>query len=97
MVEQVNSENIKTEPNVTDASSENGEQKTASSSGQKAWGYDMYPERKSIFKPSLAKVLQLKQGREYYDKVKCENNVYDCIKNSPLVKLMTSALRSSGW
>lgn len=88
-------ENTKTETE-TAPTTESSNQKF-STSGQKAWGYDMYPERKGLFKPSLAKVVQMKQGREYYDKVRCEENVYHCIKNSPLVKLMTSALRSSGW
>lgn len=93
MVEQGKSENMKTESNTTQET-KNDDQKPSSSG---AWGYDMYPERKNVFQPSLAKVVQMKQGREYYDKLKCEENVYNCIKKSPLVKLMTSALRSSGW
>lgn len=99
MVEQENSEKFTENPNTelnTAQKPESGDQKQ-SKSGQKAWGYDMYPERKGLFKASLAKVVQMKQGREYYDKLRCEENVFHCIKNSPLVKLMTSALRSSGW
>lgn len=95
MVEQETSENIKSEASTAQKSESSDE--SPSSSSQKAWGYDMYPERKGLFKASLAKVVQMKQGREYYDKIKCEKNVYHCIKNSPLVKLMTNALRSSGW
>lgn len=99
MVEQEPSEKF-TENTGTESKTaqqpENGDQKP-SSSGQKAWGYDMYPERKGIFKASLASVAQMKHGREYYDKIKCEENVIDCVKKSPLVKLMTHALRSSGW
>lgn len=95
MVKQGKSENMETESNTTQET-RSGDQRS-SSNGQGAWGYDMYPERKNVFRPSLTKVMQMKQGREYYDKLKCEENVYDCIKNSPLVKLMTSALRSSGW
>jgi len=37
-----------------------------------------------------------KEGKEPYDKFRCEQNVYKCIKNSPLVKLMMGALKSSG-
>lgn len=37
-----------------------------------------------------------KEGTESIDKYKCEQNVYKCVMNSPLVKLMMGALRSSG-
>lgn len=95
MGEQEQNENTKTEPKTAETSGD-GEQKPPSS-GQKAWGYDMYPERQSVFKPTIARVVQMKEGREYFDKQKCEENVYHCIKKSPLVKLMTRALRASGW
>lgn len=61
------------------------------------WGYDLYPERRGN-KPSLGvtDVLFKGKGRESIDKMKCERNVYKCIKESPLVKLMMGALKSSG-
>lgn len=63
----------------------------------KEWGYDLYPERRGeTFKPKWSKILLGMEGRENIDKVKCERNVYWCVKNSPLVKLMMGALRSSG-
>jgi inner membrane protease ATP23 len=37
-----------------------------------------------------------KEGTEATDKYKCEKNVYKCVMNSPLVKLMMGALKSSG-
>lgn len=37
-----------------------------------------------------------KEGTESIDKFKCEQNVYKCVMNSPLVKLMMGALKSSG-
>jgi mitochondrial inner membrane protease ATP23 len=37
-----------------------------------------------------------REGTENIDKLKCEQNVFKCIKNSPLVKLMMGALKSSG-
>lgn len=61
------------------------------------WGYDLYPERKQLFQASLAKIIQMKEGREKFDKMKCEENVYECVKKSPLVKLMMNALKSAGW
>lgn len=38
----------------------------------------------------------MREGKESFDKHKCEQNVYKCIKTSPLVKLMMGALKSSG-
>lgn len=61
------------------------------------WGYDLYPERKKLFEASLARIAMMKEGREQYDKMRCEENVYDCVMKSPLVKLMMGALRSNGW
>lgn len=64
----------------------------------KSWGYDLYPERRGEkYKPSWAKVIFGFEGTENIDKIKCERNVYSCVKNSPLVKLMMGALKSSGW
>uniref|UniRef100_A0A1B0ABC0 Mitochondrial inner membrane protease ATP23 n=1 Tax=Glossina pallidipes TaxID=7398 RepID=A0A1B0ABC0_GLOPL len=63
----------------------------------KEWGYDLYPERRSEgFKPKWSRVLLGLEGHENIDKLKCERNVYWCAKNSPLVKLMMGALKSSG-
>lgn len=61
------------------------------------WGYDLYPERKQNFQSSLVRIVRMKEGREQFDKIKCEENVYDCVKKSPLVKLMMGALKSAGW
>lgn len=61
-------------------------------------GYDLYPERKESGKPktSWGRVLLGLEGTENIDKLKCERNVYKCILNSPLIKLMMGALKSSG-
>lgn len=58
---------------------------------------DLYPERKQLFKSSISKILKFEEGREQFDKFKCEENVYECVKKSPLVKIMMGALRSAGW
>lgn len=64
----------------------------------KQWGYDLYPERRGEkYKPSWGRVLLGMEGTENLDKIKCERNVYKCVKNSPMVKLMMGALKSSGW
>lgn len=59
------------------------------------WGYDLYPNRRKPKDAPLSNLLQGK-GRENIDQLKCERTVYNCIKSSPLVKLMMAALKSSG-
>lgn len=64
---------------------------------EKKWGYDLYPERRGEkYKPSWRNVLFGGEGKEDIEKMKCERNVYSCVKNSPMVKLMMGALKSSG-
>lgn len=36
------------------------------------------------------------KGRDNIDKIRCERNVYKCVRTSPLVRLMMGALKSSG-
>lgn len=60
------------------------------------WGYDLYPERRSQQKSLSIGDYLMGKGNENMDKIKCERNVYQCIKTSPLVKLMMGALKSSG-
>lgn len=70
----------------------------ASNEKQQEWGYDLYPERRGEkFKPKWTRVLFGMEGKENIDKFKCEQNVVSCVKNSPIVKLMMGALKSSGW
>lgn len=61
------------------------------------WGYDLYPERKQLFKSTITKIFKMQEGREQFDKIRCEENVYECAKTSALVKTMMSALKSAGW
>jgi len=57
----------------------------------------LYPERGGEkYKSSWFDTLVWGEGREGIDKIKCERNVYNCVKNSPLVKLMLGALKASG-
>ncbi|XP_076659951.1 mitochondrial inner membrane protease ATP23 homolog [Halictus rubicundus] len=57
---------------------------------------DLYPERRGQ-KPRtwINKIFRI-QEREALHKFNCEANVYKCVKNSALVKLMLAALKSSG-
>ncbi|XP_035729420.1 mitochondrial inner membrane protease ATP23 homolog isoform X2 [Vespa mandarinia] len=59
------------------------------------WGYDLYPERRGRYKPTFFRKL-IGEGKEEITRLKCEGNVYKCIKNSQLVQLMMAALKSSG-
>ncbi|XP_030760884.1 mitochondrial inner membrane protease ATP23 homolog [Sitophilus oryzae] len=60
------------------------------------WGYDLYPERRQEKKPTPLTHYILGKGSENLEKIKCERGVYRCFKESPIVKLMLGALKSSG-
>ncbi|CAH2086285.1 unnamed protein product [Euphydryas editha] len=80
-----------------ETSAEQQEVKNSTNNEKKeAWGYDLYPERRGTFKPTITNVLIGKEGKEGIEKMKCEKNVYKCIKESPIVKVMLAALKSSG-
>lgn len=49
---------------------------------QEAWGNDLYPERRGTFKAKWSKVLTMTEGKENLDKLKCEKNVFECVKAS---------------
>ncbi|XP_014246513.1 mitochondrial inner membrane protease ATP23 homolog [Cimex lectularius] len=60
------------------------------------WGYDLYPERKGSFTPSVIGMMAGTEGLEDYERLKCEKRVYKCYKTSKLVQLMLGALKASG-
>ncbi|XP_072391966.1 mitochondrial inner membrane protease ATP23 homolog [Diabrotica undecimpunctata] len=60
------------------------------------WGYDLYPSRKSHNESGSITDYLKGKGKENIDKIHCERNVYKCIKESPMVKLMMGALKASG-
>lgn len=84
-----------TDPNATPKPDATNTNSAGTDEGK--WGYDLYPERKKLFQKTWTEVLTMKKGKEEYDKINCEKNVYQCVKKSPLVKLMINALRKSGW
>ncbi|KAH8334380.1 hypothetical protein KR059_009289 [Drosophila kikkawai] len=87
----------KTNSPASDASASQETRESSDGTSPKDWGYDLYPERKGeTFKPKWTKVLFGMEGQENIDRFKCEQNVYWCVKNGPLVKLMMGALKSSG-
>ncbi|XP_064473963.1 mitochondrial inner membrane protease ATP23 homolog [Ornithodoros turicata] len=60
-------------------------------------GFKYYPERRGgKMDPGWLPKAFFGEGRDSIDNVRCEKNVYNCVKKSPLVKLMLSALRSAG-
>ncbi|CAG9770592.1 unnamed protein product [Ceutorhynchus assimilis] len=69
---------------------------TSGKTDESQWGYDLYPERRRGASRSLTDVLTMTKGREELRKMDCERGVYRCIKESPLVRLMLGALKSSG-
>ncbi|EFN77220.1 mitochondrial inner membrane protease ATP23 homolog [Harpegnathos saltator] len=88
--------NEKTEEKKQDDSSP-GEKVSDKLPVDHVWGADMYPERKGTkLKQSWIKTMFGFAERESLDNVRCEANVYHCVKNSPIVKLMMAALKSSG-
>lgn len=53
------------------------------SADNELWGFDMYPERRGgKIQRSWYKKFFGAEGRESLDNVRCETNVYHCIKNS---------------
>ncbi|KAJ6632684.1 Mitochondrial inner membrane protease ATP23 like [Pseudolycoriella hygida] len=68
-----------------------------SKTNEPKWGYDLYPERRGgTYTPSWFSTIWGLAGREKEDKMKCERNVLTCVRESPMVKLMMGALKSSG-
>lgn len=61
---------------------------------------DLYPGRKNQSSENQSRtwfdVISFNEKRKNYEKINCEINVYNCVKKSPLVKLMLAALKSSG-
>ncbi|KAH7947663.1 hypothetical protein HPB52_014977 [Rhipicephalus sanguineus] len=64
---------------------------------EQSYGFESYPERRGGKKSeNWLRIALLGEGREGIDNIRCEKNVVECVKESPLVKLMISALKSAG-
>ncbi|XP_076244944.1 mitochondrial inner membrane protease ATP23 homolog [Calliopsis andreniformis] len=57
---------------------------------------DLYPKRRGQQPRSLLNKIFRLEERQKLDTIKCEGKVYECVKNSNLVKLMMAALKSAG-
>ncbi|CAK9801281.1 Mitochondrial inner membrane protease ATP23 homolog [Anthophora quadrimaculata] len=57
---------------------------------------DLYPGRRQTPVRSWFDKIFFTEKYEEIQKTQCELNVYNCVQNSPLVKLMMAALKSSG-
>ncbi|XP_035436499.1 mitochondrial inner membrane protease ATP23 homolog [Spodoptera frugiperda] len=93
MSEEKNKSSAEAKPASNDT---NKSQSETAPKKDEAWGYDLYPERRGTFTPKLSNILIGKEGKENIDKFKCEQHVYECVKNSSIVKVMMAALKSSG-
>lgn len=72
------------------------QQETTPTEDYSKWGYDLYPDRTKHKKDRSFTDYMFGKGRAPIEKIRCERNVYQCVKTSPLVKLMMGALKSSG-
>ncbi|CAG9863606.1 unnamed protein product [Phyllotreta striolata] len=79
------------DPDSKEESAKTNDKQQTSEASQ--WGYDLYPDRRHQQKTAG---FFTGKGRENIEKIKCERSVYQCIKESPLIKLMMGALRASG-
>ncbi|KAL7633165.1 UNVERIFIED_CONTAM: hypothetical protein RMT77_016535 [Armadillidium vulgare] len=62
---------------------------------EEKWGFDLYPERRSVYEPSATAKLWWGEN-PMSQRLKCEKNVWNVINKSPVVKLLISALSNSG-
>lgn len=70
---------------------------TSTTNGEELLRGDLYPERRGdSFQRSWLKTLFGLEGKEEIAKMKCERNVYWCLRNNPLVKVLLGALEKSG-
>lgn len=59
------------------------ENHTATKSGSyDNWGFDLFPERRGTFKPTIKNVLFQGRGNENLERIKCERKVAYCINKS---------------
>lgn len=75
-------ENKNPGPETNSTPDNSNKSQTNNAKKEEAWGYDLYPERRGTFQAKLGNILIGKEGKENIDKLKCEQNVYDCVKNS---------------
>lgn len=46
------------------------------------WGFDLFPERRGVFKPSMKNILLQGRGKENIERIKCEQKVTYCLNKS---------------
>jgi len=83
-----------TEEAPNDSKPEEGEDSVTEDSKNK-YGYDLFPERLGDTKKTSWSDIFWSAGPDA-DRKKCENRVWNVAKTSPMVKIMMSALESSG-
>lgn len=61
---------------------EHKEQKPSKSDEYDGWGFDLFPERRGAYKPSLKQILFKGRGKENIERIKCEEKVSFCLDKS---------------
>lgn len=61
---------------------QNSDQTPSKSDSYDGWGFDLFPERRGTFKPSLKSILLQGRGNENLEKIKCEKKVTHCLMKS---------------
>lgn len=61
---------------------QNSSQTPLTSDNYDGWGFDLFPERRGTFKPSLKNILFQGRGNENLERIKCEKKVAFCLNKS---------------
>lgn len=61
---------------------QNENKTTSKSDNYDGWGFDLFPERRGTFKPTIKNVLFQGRGNETLERIKCERKVAYCINKS---------------
>lgn len=62
--------------------------KSTEASNYDGWGFDLFPERRGTFKPSVKNILFQGRGNENLERIKCEKKVAYCIQKSTVLHIV---------
>jgi len=88
------SRQYKTAYPMGDVPKENQNQTPSKSDDYDGWGFDLFPERRGTFRPSVKNVLFQGRGNENVERIKCESKVNYCINKSGYNALFDVSLES---
>lgn len=61
---------------------QSSDQTSKKSDNYDGWGFDLFPERRGTFKPSIKNILFQGRGNENLERIKCEKKVAYCLNKS---------------